>query len=242
MSKCYIPIKNRWRHHHEASILSLVGGWLNTVGFISLFGIYTNHVTGYIVTAGKETILGGLGLWALFIGIFVVTIGITAWCEQRWKDKYPNILLGFFIAETILLTLFMLAGLNFSPFYTLAEFGAVLTATLGIAAMGIRNAIIRTILSTMATSTLMTGNIAQLTIDCTIAYGAPHVSEERKQIAKQNILKILPTILSFSLGAILGAITYMFFGFLCMIFPILAMGYICYREWRFSSAHPYSTQ
>ena len=241
MSKRYIPIKNRWQHHHEASILSLVGGWLNTVGFIALFGIYTNHVTGYIVAAGKETIQGGFGLWILFIGIFIFTISLTTWCEQRWKDKYPNILLGFFIAETILLLLFMLAGIIFSPFYTLAEFGAILTAMLGIAAMGIRNAIIRTILSSMTTSTLMTGNIAQLTIDMTIAYGSTQVSEERKQTAKQNIQKILPSVVSFSTGAIVGAITYVFMGFYCMLFPIILMVYICYREWRFSFNHSYSS-
>lgn len=233
MPKTYIPIKDRWRHYHEASILSLVGGWLNTVGFIALFGIYTNHVTGYIVTAGKESILGGFGLWALFIGIFIFTIGLTAWCEQRWRAKYPNILLAFLVAETILITLFMCAGHIFSPFDKLNEYGAVITAMLGISAMGIRNAIIRTILSPMTTSTLMTGNIAQLTID-TVAYLSPNSSKDRKTSAKLNISKIFPSVASFSLGAVLGSIGYIFFSFNSIIIPVLLMTYLCFREWRMS--------
>lgn len=235
MSKRYIPIQTRWQHYHEGSILSFVGGWLNTVGFIALFGIYTNHVTGYIVTAGKETILGGLGVWVLFMGIFILTISTTAWCELKWKEKYPNILLGFFLAETLLLILFMLAGLMFSPFNSLAEAGAIITAMIGIAAMGIRNAIIRTILSSMTTSTLMTGNIAQLTIDLTVAYGSRSVPDEIRKKAKQNINKIFPSVLCFSLGALLGAITYMLLGFYCMLIPISLMLYICFREWKFAS-------
>ena len=236
MLKKYIPIKDRWQHYHEASILSLVGGWLNTVGFISLFGIYTNHVTGYIVAAGKEVILGGLGLWLLFISVFIFTISLTAWCELRWKKKFPRILVAFFVAETCLITLFMLSGMIFSPFESLVEFGAVLTAVLGISAMGVRNAIIRTLLSSMATSTLMTGNIAQLTIDTIVAYGSSASTDEKKLISKQNICKILPSIISFATGAIIGAIGYLFFSFSCMVIPIILMIYICYREWKFSFA------
>lgn len=232
MSKRYIPITHRWQHYHESSILSFVGGWLNTVGFIALFGIYTNHVTGYIVTAGKETAMGGLGLWILFIGTFIGTISLSAWCEQKWKQRFPNILLGFFIAETIFLLLFMLAGLYFSPFYDLAEKGAIITAMLGIAAMGIRNAIIRTLLSSMTTSTLMTGNIAQLTIDITMAYSCNAASSERKQQARQNIAKILPNVLAFSGGAVLSACSYILIEFYCMLLPILLMCYMCLREWR----------
>ncbi|WP_333975938.1 YoaK family protein [Acinetobacter colistiniresistens] len=230
MPKRYIPVKERWQHYHEASILAFVGGWVNTVGFIALFGIYTNHVTGYIVTAGKETILGGLGVWALFLGSFILTIGITAWCEQRWKQRYPNILLAFLITETLLLTLFMLAGIFFSPFESLVDTGAIITAMLGISAMGIRNAVIRTLLSSMATSTLMTGNIAQLTIDTVIAYGSTTSSSETKDSARQNISKILPSVLSFAFGALLGALAYIMFSFICIIVPILLMTYLCYRE------------
>ena len=237
MSKRYIPIKNRWQHHREASILSMVGGWLNTVSFIALFGIYTNHITGYIVTAGIETIVGGLGLWIIFISAFIVTISLTAWCEHKWKETYPNILLAFFVAETAFLSLFMLSGLFFGPFESVADLGAIITAVFGIIAMGIRNAMIRTLLSNITTSTLMTGNIAQLTIDLTLIYSSPDVSQEKKNTAKQNISKILPSVLSFATGAILGAICYMLIGFLCMIVPILSMIYICYREWRFSFLH-----
>lgn len=238
MSKRYIPIKERWQHYHEPTILSFVAGWINAVGFIALFGIYTNHVTGYIITASKETIMGGIGVWALLLATFIVTIAITAWCELRWHTKFPNILLSFFFAETVLLTLFMLAGLYFSPFNSLAELGAIITAMLGISAMGVRNAVIRTLLSPIATSTLMTGNIAQLTIDTITSYVSSAPSQDKRQLAKQSILKILPTVLSFSTGAILGGVGYLHWSFLCVSIPIILMLYICFREWRFRGSHP----
>ncbi|MEB3795779.1 MULTISPECIES: YoaK family protein [Acinetobacter] len=231
MSKRYIPVKERWQHHHEPTILSFVAGWINAVGFIALFGIYTNHVTGYIITASKETILGGIGVWALLLFTFICTIGFTAWFEKRWQHKFPNILLTFLIFETIFLILFMLAGVYFGPFETLSQFGTIATAMLGIIAMGIRNAIIRTLLSSMATSTLMTGNIAQLTIDIITIYGLSNTTNEEKYLAKKNISKILPTVLSFSSGAILGAIGYLKLSFFCILIPIILMVYICYREW-----------
>lgn len=238
MTKTYLPIIQRWKHYHEPSILSFVAGWVDAVGFIALFGIYTNHITGNIITAGAEAALGGVGVWALLLATFIVVVGIVAWCEQRWHERFPNILIAFLIAETLLLFCFMSAGLLLQPTQGISDLSTIITGILGVSAMAVRNAIIRTILSSTATSTLMTGNIAQLTTDLVTVYISSHTCSDKKSSARKNIKKLLPSILSFSSGAVIGAIGYIFVSFACIIFPILLMVYICYREWRFAFSPP----
>ena len=48
---------------HEDTILALIAGYVDTLGFVALFGLFTAHVTGNFVLIGAE--VAGVGQGAL---------------------------------------------------------------------------------------------------------------------------------------------------------------------------------
>ena len=54
---------NFWQRHQTPVLLTVVGGAIDTIGFITLFGFFTAHVTGNLVMAGSGLVKGEDGLW-----------------------------------------------------------------------------------------------------------------------------------------------------------------------------------
>uniref|UniRef100_UPI001EF81DFF DUF1275 family protein n=1 Tax=Klebsiella pneumoniae TaxID=573 RepID=UPI001EF81DFF len=42
-------LEQRWLHHREPALLAASGGAIDTISFITLFGLFTAHVTGNLV-------------------------------------------------------------------------------------------------------------------------------------------------------------------------------------------------
>jgi uncharacterized membrane protein YoaK (UPF0700 family) len=86
--------------------------------------------------------------------------------------------------------------------------------------MAVQNAGSRLILANHGPTTMMTGNTTQAVIDLVdFLRGLP---EENLQATKR--LKLLvPAILAFTAGALLGALAYVTFSFWCLIVPIVAL-------------------
>ena len=68
-----------WQSCRDPIILTLVGGAIDTIGFIALFGFFTAHVTGNLVLAGSGLVKGEDGLWIKLasVPLFIVTVVIT---------------------------------------------------------------------------------------------------------------------------------------------------------------------
>ncbi len=47
-----------WQRYQAPVLLTVVGGAIDTIGFITLFGFFTAHVTGNLVLAGSGLVKG----------------------------------------------------------------------------------------------------------------------------------------------------------------------------------------
>lgn len=201
-------------------LLAAVAGYVDTLGFVALFGLFTAHVTGNFVLIGAELARPGHGVllkllaFPAFIAAVVAARLIARACEQRGRSSQAWLLGG----QALLLTGFMAAGLAAQP-VTVSDAPAVLLAgCLGAAGMGLQNAAGRLALAKLTPHTVMTGNVTQLVLDATDAALGSADSGTRERLRK-----LLWPVLAFGAGAIAGAMGFVHFGFAALAPAALAV-------------------
>lgn len=217
-----LPTEPLRRAIGATATLAFVAGFVDVVGFIALFGLFTAHVTGNFVIIGSEIVQSSSGVIAklLALPVFVAVVGLTRVAvlhhEQRDRPVLPTLL----AAQTALLALFMLAGLTASPIRNPDAAGPIFAGLLGVAAMAVQNALSRLVLANHPATTIMTGNTTQAVIDFVDMYrGHPEIAEK----ARDRVARMAPGILAFALGAILGAYGFAALSFWCLATPIIAL-------------------
>ncbi|MEW7963447.1 YoaK family protein, partial [Acinetobacter baumannii] len=85
--------QSTWVICRDPVLLTMVGGAIDTIGFIALFGFFTAHVTGNLVLAGAALVKGGAGLWIKLaaIPLFIVTVVITKLLIDRSQTKHKTL-------------------------------------------------------------------------------------------------------------------------------------------------------
>lgn len=217
-----------WKNCRDPVALALVGGAIDTIGFIALFGFFTAHVTGNLVLAGAAWVKGGAGIWIKLgaIPLFILTVAITKYFIDRSAQKHTT-LSYLFLGEAIFLLGFMLAGLYFEPFKDPNSITIAITGGLGLIALAIRNTSSKTLIKHISPSTMMTGNTTQLGIDIS------NYMRDRNAVHRTNLLKTASIVIGFVIGAFLGAFLYVHLDFWSVGFfiaPVLYLSYLAANE------------
>lgn len=205
-SETYIEgekIPSFWQRYQAPILLTIVGGAIDTIGFITLFGFFTAHVTGNLVLAGSGLVKGEDGLWIKLasVPLFIITVVITKIYIDK-SQKQTLVLSHLFLAEALFLTTFMIAGLSFQPFTKAGDISVAITGGLGLTALAIRNTASKTVIKHMSPTVLMTGNTTQLGIGLS-DYLANRTADNAKKLGHSTAL-----VISFVIGALLGALLY----------------------------------
>lgn len=192
-----------WQRYQAPILLTIVGGAIDTIGFITLFGFFTAHVTGNLVLAGSGLVKGEDGLWIKLasVPLFIITVVITKIYIDKSR-KQTLVLSHLFLAEALFLSAFMIAGLSFQPFTEAGDITVAITGGLGLTALAIRNTASKTVIKNMSPTVLMTGNTTQLGIGLS-DYIANRSADNAKKFGHSAAL-----VISFVIGALLGAVLY----------------------------------
>jgi uncharacterized membrane protein YoaK (UPF0700 family) len=217
------------------SALGFISGFVDTLGFIALFKLFAAHITGNVVLIAATLVDQidhhyGLAMKFLAIPTFILAAILTRMFiirrERRLLEATAHVLLG----EAVLLTGFMLAALAWSPFTDGASTAAIATGLLAAAAMGVQNTAARTFMNGLPPTTVMTGNLMQIIVDVVDV-----LHRHGKLEAKfDRLAGLVPLVLSFTAGAVLGAVGYVAIGFLALVAPILAAASLGF----FGKPHP----
>lgn len=217
-----------WQRYRAPVLLTVVGGAIDTIGFIALFGFFTAHVTGNLVMAGSGLVKGEEGLWIKLaaLPLFVLTVMVTKTFIDRSQQK-KLILSRLFFAEAWFLMAFMVAGLYYQPFMGAGSLTVALTGGLGLIALAIRNTASKTLIKHMSPTVLMTGNTTQLGINLT-DYLNNRTSDNAKKLAHSSTL-----VFSFLIGALVGALLYLKLSFWAVglfVVPVLYLALLARDE------------
>jgi uncharacterized membrane protein YoaK (UPF0700 family) len=219
-------------------VLGAVAGYVDAAGFLGLYGLYAAHVTGDLVAAGT-TVGGGLqeGLCLRLVAIvvFMISVASAALVTREARRRRQRPMTALFALLTVSLLLFCAAGVVLRPELRGPDaWAVVLTSALGVFAMGIQNALMRDALCSFAATTLMTGNLTQMTLDLvnmllpdeTGGASGPSSNERtaRRIDARRRLNKSATAVFAFLLGTVLGGVAMTFFAFWSIALPAAAAG------------------
>ncbi|MFM0200014.1 YoaK family protein [Paraburkholderia fungorum] len=207
--------------NYEDSTLAAIAGYVDTLGFVALFGLFTAHVTGNFVLIGAEVAGFGQGVLMKLMAFpsFIVGVALSSVLMKTLRPEGPargaRLL---YCVQAVLLLGFCLAGVAVSPVVSVDSAPVVACGMLGAAAMGVQNAHSRLVSRPGVPNTVMTGNVTQAVLDA-VDMASPGATPEAKAIARARLGKTLQAVLCFAAGAIAGAVVYKHAAFWALLLP-----------------------
>lgn len=187
------------------ALLALAAAYVDTCGFIGLFGLFTAHVTGNFVLIGAELVNRHVDILtkSLALPVFVGSVVLANQAEvlmRRSAMAATTWLLGL---TSLLIAVAALTPRWIGMPYQPDDLPSVVIGFLLIAAIGVQNALMRTSLAGPVQTTVMTGNVTQLTIDLLAI-----VTHRADATVHARASSSWPVVAAFALGSGLGAAGY----------------------------------
>jgi uncharacterized membrane protein YoaK (UPF0700 family) len=206
----------------QGASMGFLAGYVDTLGFIALFGLFTAHVTGNFVLIAvaladpgqTPTLLKLLAFPAFILGVAAARL-LVAGCERRGKPATKPA----YLLQLVLLLGFMVCGMLAEPLGTAADGMVIAAGMLGAAAMGAHSAASKLLLSHLAPTSMMTGNVTQLVIDM-----VDRLRGTADAATRARGMKFLWLVLAFALGCGAAAFAYAAVGFAALAVPVAILG------------------
>jgi len=204
------------------ALLTFNGGFVDTIGFLGLQGLFTAHVTGNFVTLAATLVMGTHGVIAKLLvlpefAIVVAFARVAGSAMRAWGLPALPILLTM---KVCFLLAFLILAVAFGPFPDSDAPTALLAGFAGVAAMAVQNAVQRVHFASLPPTTIMTGNTTQAVLDAVDLISGP--KRDDAPVVRARFGRILLGIVWFAAGCAAAAILYYWVGFWCLILPIVA--------------------
>ncbi len=209
-------------------LLAAIAGFVDGFTFVALFGLFVAQVTGSFVVAGAQIVAHDASdvVKLAAIPVFLLAAVITTLLVAA---SGRGALASSLALEWLLLAGFCAAGLLGAPFHDAAAPAALVTSLLGLAAMGVQNALVRLAMKGVPSTNVMTTNTTQLAIEATeLALARMRrkhgPSTECAYVqARARIIPLVWVALAFLSGTLAGALGYAAAGFWCLLVPLAAL-------------------
>jgi uncharacterized membrane protein YoaK (UPF0700 family) len=211
--------------------LSAVAGYVDAAGFLSLFGLLPAHMTGDLVWAGAAVGHRADVGWMLRVAmmvLFIASVAVAAVAARVVRRRGQSPLASLLLLMTLALGVFWAAGTTLGPLINGPEALATLFISgAGVVAMGLQNALMREALGKLCPTTVMTGNLTQVTMELVelvfTSFDAPARRPDlRRKEATARLKRFGLPIAAFTAGALAGTFATTSFGFQSLAVPTLA--------------------
>jgi uncharacterized membrane protein YoaK (UPF0700 family) len=204
--------------------LALTAGFADAFGYLTLHGLLTAHVTGNLAfmavglaQGSPRVVMKFLALPIFMLGVGLATIGIAKVNHHRAGALGIALLL-----EAALFAGALLAGALLPPCRSTDDPTGVCLGTILLMAMATQNAIMRVTLPKLPSTTAMTTNVAEATVQWThrlIGFGR-RLSPEDKTALFARAKTVGLTVSAFALGALCGGLSAARIGYGGLVAPI----------------------
>lgn len=202
-------------------LLSFNGGYIDTLGFLSLSGLFTAHVTGNFVTLGATMAHGLDGAWSklLALPMFCLIVFVSRVICLKLQSHEVSPIRPMLVVKLILLAVVAAMAFISGPFNGDSGTVTFLVAMILISAMAIQNGLNKAHLVKAPPSTLMTGTTTQIMLDLgdIVAKSKP----EEIGAAKARVKKMGAAVITFAAGCGIGAAAFMFVPVAAFSLPVV---------------------
>jgi len=208
-----------------AALLGFVGGFVDSAGYLGLGGLFTSHVTGNLAVLGARLALqqthGGAGAAGVaFIPIFAAAVALAGIIARAARDRRIGDAAPLLFAEGGILSLAAVAGHLASDALARLDTAAITSiGSIAVVAMGMQNGMMRVSFGGHAPTTVMTGNVTQLSLDLLELARTPRADAEHRLAVLDRIRKYGAALAGFVVGAAAGAALEHLFGIACFAVP-----------------------
>jgi len=208
----------------DSCALSFCAGFVDTCVFVGVFGLFTAHVTGNFVLVGAELVHRGSDVLAKLLALPSFVLAVVATVKARdalLRAGYQRIA-PLLCVEALLIFLCIGVVARFGHPDSADDGIAILVGVLASAAMGLQNGLMRIELPNLPSTTVMTVNVTQVTIDAVKilqAIGPSAQEQQAHDLARKRFSRMWPPILTFTLGAAGGAAGYAWLGLNALALP-----------------------
>lgn len=201
------------------ALLSLNGGFVDTVGFLGLQGLFTAHVTGNFVTLAATLVSGTHGVIAKLLALpeFIAVVIVARLLGAALRARGLPALRLLLVAKVVFLLAFFVLAVALGPFPDSDAPAALLAGFAGIAGMAVQNAVQRVHYSSLPPTTLMTGNTTQAALD---AVDLLHGGNGDLTTTRARFGRTVQSIAWFAGGCALAAVLYYWIGFWSLAVPV----------------------
>ena len=199
-------------------VLSIVAGSVDVISFLALGGLFAAHITGNLVVLAAHLVIGRAASLApiLSVPVFIIVLGFTKLAaagleETRYYPLQPLLALQFLLLVGFLV-LRVAAGSGLDP----AAPAGIVAGMLGVAAMGVQNALVQLLAGAPATA-VMTTDITTFMMDV----GAILFRHGPRGLAyaRSRARHTWPAIVGFTVGCSLGALLEALIGPWSLVLP-----------------------
>jgi uncharacterized membrane protein YoaK (UPF0700 family) len=222
----------------EAALFGLIAGYVDTVGFLALFGMFTAHITGDLVASVAELSQGSIARHMTMVPIFMISVVVATVLARRTRRDPRGPLFPLLALMTVALVVFGVTGLALEPFMIgPANWAVGIVGATGVAAMAIQNMIMRDALHSWTPTTIMTGNLTQVTIQLVeLVFAAmerePDARARLRRDAKLRLVKFGLPLAGFVAGTFFGAWLTRLCGFWSVVVPAAVVAGMTVWHWR----------
>src|SRR6266446_5219267 len=188
------------------TVLSVIAGSVDAIGFLGLGGLFTAHVTGNLVILAAHLVSGSGAPVApmLSVPVFVAALGLTRLLAGALGRIGLASLRPLLLLQLLLLVGFLVLCASAGPRIDPDATKAILAGMLGVSAMAVQNALVQISLKGAPSTAVMTTNITRFVMDVGDVMLARRSADVAK--ARDRAMRTWPAIVGFAIGCGAGAI------------------------------------
>jgi uncharacterized membrane protein YoaK (UPF0700 family) len=201
------------------TVLSIIAGSVDAIGFLGLGGLFTAHVTGNLVILAAHLVRGSGAPVApmLSVPVFVAALGLTRLLTGTLERVGFASLRPLLLLQLLLLVGFLVLCVSAGPRIDPDASIAILAGMLGVSAMAVQNALVQVSLKGAPSTAVMTTNITRFMMDVGDVMLARRPADVAK--ARDRAMRTWPAIVGFAVGCGAGAICEAAIGLRSLAFP-----------------------
>ncbi len=209
------------------SALAFSSAYVEVACFIGLFGLFTSFITGDIILVGVELVEESPEIItrSLVLPLFVLACAFWSWTFRNAARPSPTAIRAALLTQALLLLLALTLAANLGPLRGADSPETMAVAAPVVLACSLQMIMMRHQITSHPHTTVMTGNLGQLTISIASFYYGHLPASPRGEPGKPpdrhaTIRHQTSILVAFLAGALCGGLAFGAFGFACLFLPV----------------------